>query len=280
MDVATKHQPLRSSFQPRLQPLMITSLARTGTTWLMRVLAEHPAIVIYRAYPYELKSARHWLQSLKAQAELPAAEPGSADVEQLAGFVQRSIEEFYRQIADLQGQEAPTYFAEKHSAGDLPWLVWELYPQAREIVLVRDFRDMLCSILAFNAKRGTAEFGRQRVASDLEYVARLGPRVARLVKSWKARADRAHLVRYEDLVLRPAATVSLALEYLELERTPATVRAMIQRASEETPELRHHRTSRDAEASIGRWQQDLDGTLKAACTEAFGEALEECGYTS
>jgi hypothetical protein len=39
------------SFEPRIQLLMVTSLARTGTTWLMRLLAEHPGIVAHVPTP-------------------------------------------------------------------------------------------------------------------------------------------------------------------------------------------------------------------------------------
>ena len=46
----------------------------------------------------------------------------------------------------------------------LPVLIRELYPRAKEIFLVRDFRDMARSIMAFDAKRGYAGFGRARTA--------------------------------------------------------------------------------------------------------------------
>ena len=36
----------------------------------------------------------------------------------------------------------------------------QLYPRAREIFLVRDPRDTLASMLAFNARRGFVDFGR------------------------------------------------------------------------------------------------------------------------
>ena len=41
--------------------------------------------------------------------------------------------------------------------------MWELYPRAREVILVRDFRDMVSSMFAFNAKRGFQGFRRGSV---------------------------------------------------------------------------------------------------------------------
>ncbi len=84
---------------------------------------------------------------------------------------QDSIEDWYTTLARNQSQDAPVYFAEKHMWPNfLPVLTWELYPQAKEIFLVRDFRDMVCSILAFDRKRGYPGFGRPEGKSDTDYV--------------------------------------------------------------------------------------------------------------
>jgi len=40
-----------------LQPILLSALARSGTTWLMRLLISHPAIVGYPHYPHELHIA-------------------------------------------------------------------------------------------------------------------------------------------------------------------------------------------------------------------------------
>ena len=191
--VSMRHQPVQSGFEPRLQPLMLTTMGRAGTTWTMRLLSEHPEIVVHRWHPYELRTARYWWHMLKtlseprdpyhsAQAdhfqtnkqwvgynpfypEPIAVTPGLGEwmgreyIEDLARFCQRSAEETYLRIAAGQGQTNVTYMAEKHRADNLPWLVWELYPKAKEIFLVRDFRDVYSSMLAFNQKFGRRAFG-------------------------------------------------------------------------------------------------------------------------
>ncbi len=49
-------------------------------------------------------------------------------------------------------------------------MIREVYPRAQEVILVRDFRDMVASILAYNAKRGYTAFGREHVDNDEEYI--------------------------------------------------------------------------------------------------------------
>lgn len=45
---------------PQLQPLLVTALARSGTTWLMHILSTHPAICVFPGYPYEMHAAAYW----------------------------------------------------------------------------------------------------------------------------------------------------------------------------------------------------------------------------
>ncbi len=312
--IRARRRSLRSDFQPRLQPLMLTTLGRTGSTWVLRLLGQHPQIIAYRPFQYEPRVASYWLRILKTLSEpanyVPpiigfgkdgdywrlANEPspdvprlvdsqihqwlGQNNIEALAAFCQGRIEAFYEQVAIAQGQTQPIYFAEKYLPDYLTSaMIRELYPQSREIVLVRDFRDMVASILAFNAKRGYMAFGREQATSDEEYVRRLQRSVVRLHQSWKQRSDEAYLLRYEDLILRPVETLSALLEYLGLGSTPSAIKDMIERASEEIPSMPQHRTSPDIKRSIGRWRRDLDASLQASCQEAFGDVLKEFGYT-
>lgn len=308
-----RRRPLRTGFEPGIQPLLLTSPGRTGTTWLMRLLAEHPRIVAFRDYPYEVWVARYWQHMLKVLSDpadwsrsahpesfptdwswvghnpyyptiverLPGVTEwlGQTYLEQLGAFSQRSSEECYRRIAAAQGQADVAYFVEKHRPDLLPWLVGELYPNVREVFLVRDFRDLVSSVLAFNARRGNAGFGRNLVETDEAYVRQLrrGP-LERLRSSWEGRRHQAHLVRYEDLVLHPVATLEKLLRYLDLDHDGACIEGMLKRAGVETPELRQHRTSSDPAASIGRWRLDLDPKLQEVCRDVFADVLEQFGY--
>src|SRR5206468_3765127 len=110
-------------------------------------------------------------------------------------------------------------FVEKFAVRSaVPDLVWELYPRARELILVRDFRDLVASILAMNVKVGYQGFGRRRAASDEEFIERqMADLASAFVRTWRERSDRAHLVRYEDLVTSRGPTLEGILEYLGLD---------------------------------------------------------------
>ncbi|MDP9364298.1 MAG: sulfotransferase [Chloroflexota bacterium] len=311
--VKLSHQPLRSGFDPTLRPLMLTTLGRAGTTWTMRLFSEHPKIVVHRWHPYELRASRYFMHAFKvtsepkdpyrsAQADFfqtdkswvghnpfypePAnVTPGLREwfgreqVEHAAAFAQRSSEECYKRIAAAQGVEAPVFFAEKHRADYLPWLYWELYPNAKEVFLVRDFRDVVSSMLAFNAKHGRRVFGHDRLESDEEFFrfVRNGP-VRLLSRNWPKRQDRAHLVRYEDLIGEPRETLRGVLAYLELDHDDATIDGMLARAGEDKPETRRHITSGGASSSIGRWRSSLAPDAQTAANDIFGDALQQFGY--
>jgi Sulfotransferase family len=303
--------PLKTSYKPRLRPLLVTSLGRTGTTLLMNLLSSHPQVVAYRTYPYEMFPAKYWLHMLRVLAEpanhlesspaegftddfwrighnpfhtAPVTDRpelvqllGKAYVERLAAFCQESIDQFYSALATAQDQPAAQFFAEKFQPGYLPRLVWDLYPDTKEIILVRDFRDVICSVFAFNEKRHTTEFGRETVESDEEYVFYIAQSARQLLENWQSRRGIAHLVRYEDLIRWPEETTGRMLEYLELPREPDIVAERAAGAFGD-PATEFHRTTRTAEESIGRWERELPPSLVTACDEAFGDVLTEFGY--
>jgi hypothetical protein len=291
----------------------------------MQLLSAHPEIVLYRRFPYESAPGKYWLHMLKVLSApgdlLRSADPdnfhrdphfvgqnpyhdesvherpslaywfGRSHIERLAAFCQRNIEDWYMTLARSQEQDRPRYFAEKYIwPGDLPALAWELYPQAKEVFLVRDFRDMACSILAFDRKRGFAGFGRPPGTTDEEYMRGELRRMALdLQASWRERRDRAHLLRYEDLVRRPDEALAGLLEYLEVDRSEAAVQRILEVRGDNssllpgtsiTPRtfVDEHRTAESLDASIGRWKHDGDASMRRLSNEVFGDILDDFGY--
>jgi hypothetical protein len=307
-----RRREVRSGFEPRLQPLMLTTLGRTGSTWVTRLLGQHPRIVAYRPFEFEPRVASYWMAVLQALTEpvsymqaLTAVEMDpnwwlgtprgprnvtipdesvrswvcARSLESVAGFCQGQLEEFYQQAAAAQNQPEASYFVEKYMPNAVLRAIWSLYPRARQIVLVRDLRDMLCSIFAFNAKRGYKAFGRDRVSTDEDYILKLRADAEMLLRAWKRREKDSYLLRYEDIILRQDETLRSVLSYLELPSDADTIRRMIEGAQARTPEFQtYHRTSPDSKQSVGRWRRDLDPQLQILCRESFNDILSEFGY--
>src|SRR5829696_2355998 len=315
--ISGDRRALTTAYAPRLQPLLVTSLGRMGTTLLMRMLSAHPGVVTYNRPPYEARGGKYWLHVLKtlaapadaskrvgapmefhletlaaggnpfysaAFAAWPEVEAwsGSTYITDLAAFCQRSIDGWYLATAAAQGEteDALLFFAEKHFPDAYPRLMRELYPQARELFLVRDFRDMIASMVAYNARKGFGDFGRAAAASDAAWLADLRRGVVALRDAWRERGDTMSLVRYEDLVRTPDAMLPPLLASLGLDAAPEIVSHLIAAAQPDAPELRGHGTSASPHASIGRWQHDLPPELLAAVEETFDDLLQEFGYTS
>jgi hypothetical protein len=294
-----------------LQPLMLTTLGRTGSMLVMRLLEAHPEVLVLRPHRYEQRVAGYWVEVMLALTD-PAsylrqlAPAGSLDeprwwlgdegstpgfdpqsglqrwlardaVTSLAAICRDRIDALYAQAAGARPGRKPRYFAEKHTLRSAA-LTGELYPRAREVFLVRDFRDMVTSILAFNRKRGVRGFGERAADGDVDYVDRLAGWAEGLVRSFARRRAGAHLLRYEDLVREPHATVAALLAYLEADASDETIAQMLDVLDTDMPELAAHTTSPDAGASVGRWRTELDDELKLACERSFGAALDVFGY--
>jgi hypothetical protein len=203
-----------------------------------------------------------------------------AGIAELAGFCRGRIDALYEQVARLRDKPEAAFFAEKLVPDWVPDVLWELYPRGREVLLVRDFRDMVASIFAFNRKRGFQGFQRDRLSSDEQYVfEQVADSVAALTRSLERRAERAHVLRYEDLVLEPRRTLAATLGYLGLDASAETVDAMAAGLEQGPSEMEAHMTAASARESIGRWRSDLEPALREACEQALAPALDRFGYS-
>ncbi len=317
-------QQLTSGFVPSMQPIIVNTLGRSGGTWLMRMLAEHPNIIVHERFPYETYVCSYWMHFLQLVAapvdtseeeslrfwrdpkrlppfpyffRQPFVPPTPTEdvavdrwyfdqVEEFARVAQAAVESFYREYARRRKRMTPAFFAEKivHQkgvrVGHYHWTMRLLYPRVREIFLVRDPRDTLASVLAFNARRGFDDFGRELVDTDEQYVDVIRTRMLSFVQLWKSRSQYSTLVRYEDLVRSPTEQIRAMLDPLELDSSANIVEAMVKAGNEATADVNAHRTSPDARSSVGRWKRDLEPRLQKICDEAFGGLLDELDASS
>lgn len=305
-------EPVRTDYRSTFRPLLVTTMGRSGSTILMHYLDQACDITCGAEYPYELQIGRYWVHVLDVVTS-PADERLSDGRWRFASdpfhvgrnpfydnqahalrdwlqtdcvidavvSTQRQIDHAYTAMATIQpSAEGPRYFAEKSSPGRVAALTRRIYPEYREIILVRDLRDIYCSVVAFNAKRGYDGFGRDTIPDDSEYIRSLASGAHVLLARMHQSQGACLLIRYEDLVTDPGATVQLICSYLGLSRLePANhPDEMVRRAHASEHVFGGHRTTASSSDSIGRWRRDMPRELLHACVEHLDEVLVTFGY--
>ena len=298
-----------------IQPLMLTTTGRTGSTWLTSILGRHRQVFAHRPWVYDPRITAYWLEALRAmthpsaylQQVLPdlgsprwwlgdrhryynlrdRADPvfedwlGTDQVNRTIDMCVERIRRMHQELAGWAGKPHVRYVVERLMPGQFVQpLVWELFPSAREVVLVRDFRDVACSVFAFSEKFGVDWSRPPGASTDADYIRlALSQDAAWMAQDWERRSQHAFLLKYEDLVTDPQSTVASLLAYLGADAAAGTVRRALDDAAREDPDAqREHRTSAGAQASIGRWRRDLAPHALAACEETMSDALAAFGY--
>jgi hypothetical protein len=311
-----KHSNLKLSSQ--FQPIQVTAIGRSGTTLLMQILSLHPEILTTNFYPYELRQAAYWINFLRT-ATAPADFEHSSHPDKfetvpqfighnpyshpeyinqyknpqnaknfysidtfnaLAKLCSERIDAYYRLVSQEEGKIRAKLFAEKLVPGPVQNICRDIYDNPREIILTRDFRDILCSAKSFNNKRNNQSFGRDKVNDDFEWVERIAMNGAkRLHNAWHERKDSALHVRYEDLITDPLTQISRIFTHLEVNSCLETASTIAKKIFSSQSDIATHSTTSTPQASIGRWQHDMPQELQEHCASKLGYALRTFGYT-
>ncbi|MDA8315412.1 MAG: hypothetical protein M0010_09610 [Actinomycetota bacterium] len=272
-----------------LTPVLVRMLeGRVGSTLLMQLLGTSPLIAFDRVYPYE-NSYLSYLVRLcglldpgktitSTMSDVVYGAPGHlcalpfppqlADGESLARGALGGV---WRAVTHLAQRHEPTprYYAEKFWGSVMPVVEAGLRPIV--IDLVRDPRDLIASVRAFNTKTGVARFGRSQVQDDDAHLRRLvaGIRMRIAEMDQDLQVPRMTL-RYEDLVQDVVGVALRVSELLEVAVDPARL--------PDFSDMTHHTTSPTAAASIGRWRTELSATEVETIERRLGPAMSRFGY--
>lgn len=232
--------------QPRA-PVFICGMFRSGSTLVEQVLAAHPA--------FTPAGEREFFPRLVASA-LPAYPDGLESVRETQ----------LRAWARAYGEESERIFGRSARLTDKRpdnflylGLIKALFPRAKVVVTLRDWRDVATSVFA--TRLGPAA----PYSTDLRHIRHFITQHDRLISHWRSLfGDDVTTVRYEDLVAAPRATVERLLAALGEpwdERCLAfhELRNTVQTAS--VWQVRQPLYS----GSVGRWQR-----FKEAFVVAFG----------
>jgi hypothetical protein len=292
-----------------ISPLLLTTLGRTGSTWLSALLALHPDIVC--SPNGEPRLGLYWLAVLAAVSQpqsylrkydsldlaasywwlgdpdvLPALvrsddeterELGFVSAQRFSQFVGMEMSAHYTALASRQGK-APRFFVEKF----LPNLYADLMPRvilgSKEIMLVRDWRDMVASIESYSRHRGMDLFGTTRDASRSMQMRAQVNGVEMIRIAWEQRKHTALLVRYEDLATDLRGQIERIFRYLEVDAASATLSGVLDNWVARSADFEDQRTTPSLSASIGRWKTDLSQDEGAFATELYHDSLVAFGY--
>jgi hypothetical protein len=280
---------------------------RSGSTWLLYLLAEHPAIV-----PINEPLIGSYLGPF--MSDLPGISARSLELE---NFTLRRIHQekrpqfFAEEFADVWvpglgrlmrerfsahmeryppagGAERALAAVKEPNGSQSADLLMRAMPGSRLLFLLRDGRDVVDSELAANAAGSWIgrEFpGSQGIGPDqrVEFVTQ-----SAMKWLWRTQvvqdAYRDHrgpklMVRYEDLRADPLPQVRGIFDWLELDVDDGQLAEFVERHEfERVPEEKRGPDQFHRAASPGQWRENLGPEEQQAIEETIGPKLRELGY--
>ena len=281
-------------------PVLVTASGRSGTTILMKHLSASKSIITYDKYPYEMKMLSYYCKAfdvMTASPSIDATMPADAfykdpnhlaanpfnhfDFEAAFGntttlyefFDQRAaprvaeafrstILEFYELLADQHEKSDSVYFAEKvdilHPTRNFVRLA---FADMKEIVLVRDPRDLFCSYRSFWQSPSDEALSALKSIAD---------EMVRLHSSQDK--NKIIFVKYEDLVLQTDRTLYNISRFLNLDQD------LEADPTSDAELFKSHGTSENISASVNRWKKDLNSGEIEQFEFIFNDFLEMYNY--
>lgn len=249
----------------------------------MRLAASHPRIVAYEQYPLEFRPALFSLYpDYPIMGDMRAGSwQFENDQELLHEFLRTGRRLPYENVVKIYAalsrplSKDPLYFIEKCPVGlDLARAQAAL-KEFRCVLLVRDPRDVVLSVMAFNRKRGSYALREKEGDTDEELIMKFKRGYDHVISKLST-IEHAHLVRYEDLAVSGESALAALFAWLGVENDPRTVRRCIARAA--SMEDGRHRTSMSLESSVERWRREMPAHWDELCSRHFGSILAQFGY--
>jgi hypothetical protein len=249
------HDPALSLSPPAHSPIFIGGQHRSGTTLMRRLLARHPHIAcgpesnLFR--DNELLRIRDYLRTEWAPGLDPRYKFDPATVDRVLAALVNAV------FMPYSSARHKRRWAEKTPKNILYIeTLFTLFPTAQFIHMIRDPRDVYCSVRE-KAARTTPRWASITPAESARgWCRRIGCGL-----SWRERPDRYREVRYEELVTQPEAVMRSLLTFLGEPWSPSVLEG-----------------EQIFSTSVGRWRVDLTAAEIGEIEAAAGEIMSELGY--
>lgn len=278
---------------------------RSGSTWLRRMAAEHPAIEImeeptigYHLSPFLSNEPGYHPEDLdlgtftlrRVMRDQPhrffAEEYADVWVPGLRRLINdRLLAHLEREVGSYAAEDALLLVKEPNGSQSAD-VIMRAQPDARLLFLLRDGRDVVDSELASFAVGGWQErhFSHMRgVAEDerLDFVVNSAHqwlwRTEVVEAAFAAHPGPKHMLRYEDLLREPERHLAGIFEWLGVPLDPADVAGVAERHSfGRLPS--HGADQQDRFATPGAWRENLRPDEQEALERILAPKLAELGY--
>lgn len=288
------------SWEPRCQVVFVAGCPRSGTTWVMSMLQQHPLVFgALESHAYRLTGAlrrrgprnpRGWaalfrdIEPVPGLGLLPYADQRT--IRRLALAAARSsatgaeaadklIGSVFDHYAASQGA-GPGHVLVEKTPGHLLWAeeILGRFPTARMIEVVRDGRDVCVSMQFRSAHVAWAKAARSdQIRTWVSYV-----EAGNRLQARPAVADRVLRVRYEDLKGDPRSGLARMLDFAGVDAAEEEVDRIVA-----STDIGSYRGPTDGSAPkrkgmVGDWRNHFDESDLALFTRLAGDAARGAGY--
>jgi len=278
--------------------IYVVGSGRCGTTLLLRLLGQHPKIVVRSLFPYETRASQYYY--LFKEKNIPQNKlfepikdfennneyiPFQGDdiyskkwakqvyKDKYKGVLFSGLtESYYEWVAHIEKKSKAIFFAEKAIGIKLIKRIIAAHNNSYVFFLKRDPRDIFFSIKSFNKKRGFKAFGEQE-----------GEKVmfANIIKfyieaqKFVLTNNKSIVCHYEDIITDPHTAIRNIFSSLKIEPNNDMLNKIVKNAFKDNSHTIFHKTSNLN--SVSRWKNEA-GHDDIILFSKYNNEIETLGY--
>lgn len=266
------------------RPTVIVGVPRSGTTWLLDMLSEHPQVHgVFESWMFTSDKGFGGLFTQPQWSPRFAARQ-VATIGRIAGIAQMtSFDEVLEDLRVLvhgwllRAAPASTTHVVMKELGmeDIPRIA-AVFPEARFIHLVRDGRDVVASQRAA-ARSWAPEIARDRPVGAVSLIRRWRADVMRTESLLRSFAQRTLTVQYEHLLRAPQGSLSRIFDFCELPHSSPLLDTVVAATDfAKLPVVGDGSFRRRGQS--GSWRSELPPRVAKVCTAVAADVLKRYGY--